>query len=118
MFLCACSSENIDWSIDGVKTLSVERVEEGDLVHYEVTCQSSHLTSFAILVDVHGVTSVCIYAAMQHDITHNVNYLLDYFGRRGLCTHNCDLYRMWDINPVPWNIYNPGPDAEVSIMAA
>ena len=38
------------WSNEGVKTLSVTRVR--DIV--TVTCASSHLTSFAVLVDVGG----------------------------------------------------------------
>ena len=38
------------WSSEGVKTVSVTSV--GDIV--TVTCASSHLTSFAILVDVGG----------------------------------------------------------------
>ena len=42
------------WSSEGVKTVSVTSV--GDIV--TVTCASSHLTSFAVLVDVGGA-QVC-----------------------------------------------------------
>ena len=55
------SSGGITWSVDGVETISVATVEEGDMVCYELTCRSFHLTSFAILVDVYNVTSVRFY---------------------------------------------------------
>ena len=44
--------------MDGVETINVSVVLEGDMLYYEVTCQSFHLTSFAVLVDVYGVTEV------------------------------------------------------------
>ena len=33
-------------------------VTDGDIVYYQVTCLSYHLTSFAVLLDVYGVTEV------------------------------------------------------------
>ena len=49
-FCCTCSSEQSGWSPAGLETVSVTRV--GDIV--TVNCSSSHLTSFAVLVDVRG----------------------------------------------------------------
>ena len=49
-FCCICSSEQSGWSPAGLETVSVTRV--GDIV--TVNCSSSHLTSFAVLVDVRG----------------------------------------------------------------
>ena len=49
-FCCTCSSEQSGWSPSGLETVSVTRV--GDIV--TVNCSSSHLTSFAVLVDVRG----------------------------------------------------------------
>ena len=41
------------WSSDGIETVFDEGTQT-------VTCLSSHLTSFAVLVDVSGTTTVCI----------------------------------------------------------
>ena len=41
------------WSSDGIETVFDEGTQT-------VTCLSSHLTSFAVLVDVAGTTTVCI----------------------------------------------------------
>ena len=47
---CACRIEKSGWSLEGLKTESVMR--EGSNV--TLTCSSTHLTSFAVLVDVGG----------------------------------------------------------------
>ena len=52
------SQRNAVWNVEGVETVSAVRIEENDTVYFAVTCQSFHLTSFAILVDVYGVTEV------------------------------------------------------------
>ena len=38
-------------------------VEDEDLFYFELVCQSFHLTSFAVLMDVHGITAVRIWLA-------------------------------------------------------
>ena len=58
MYAIIISLENATWNMKGVETVSVVLMEEGDLVYYTVTCRSFHLTSFAVLVDVYGVTNV------------------------------------------------------------
>ena len=50
------------WSSEGLKTVSVTRV--GDRV--TVTCASSHLTSFAVLVDVGGAQVSVLPYTMSH----------------------------------------------------
>ena len=55
------SSGSAVWSVEGVETVSALLVEEGDLDHYVMTCESFHLTSFAVLVDVYGNTDVMNY---------------------------------------------------------
>ena len=50
MYVNTCSLDLSGWSTEAVRTVSVTR--EGDTV--TVTCASTHLTSFAVLVDVGG----------------------------------------------------------------
>ena len=46
------------WSLRGIETLNVSLVEENGSIYYTMHCQSFHLTSFAVLLDVHGVLMV------------------------------------------------------------
>ena len=48
------------WSVDNVITANVVRDEKEETISFNVTCRSFHLTSFGVLVDVHGVTEVFI----------------------------------------------------------
>ena len=52
-FLYTCSIGMGGWSSDGIETVFDEGTQT-------VACLSSHLTSFAVLVDVAGTTTVCI----------------------------------------------------------
>lgn len=44
--------------MDGIEEVSVTLEEEGDFIFYKIICKSFHLTSFAVLLDVHGITEV------------------------------------------------------------
>ena len=57
------------WSTEGVRTVSL--IREGNIVN--ITCSSSHLTSFAVLVDVRG-SQVCIASFSSPLLVYN-NYL-------------------------------------------
>lgn len=46
------------WSVNGVVTISADLIEEGDKIYYALECESFHLTSFAVLMDVYGITDV------------------------------------------------------------
>ena len=46
------------WSLRGIETLNASLEEENGFIYYTVHCQSFHLTSFAVLVDIHGTLMV------------------------------------------------------------
>ena len=46
------------WSVDGIEEVSVTLEEDGDFIFYKIVCRSFHLTSFAVLMDVHGTSEV------------------------------------------------------------
>ena len=49
---------NGGWDYDGVETTSDTESTDGKII---VNCTATHLTSFAVLVDVSGVLNVSIY---------------------------------------------------------
>ena len=52
----------------GVETIEATLIEEEE-IYYVLLCQSFHLTSFAALVDVHGIAEVrgqCILECDEH----------------------------------------------------
>ena len=51
------SGKNL-WNVEGIEEVSVTLEEEGDFIFYKIICKSFHLTSFAVLLDVHGITEV------------------------------------------------------------
>lgn len=46
------------WSVDGIEEVSVTLEEDGDFIFYKIICRSFHLTSFAVLMDVYGISKV------------------------------------------------------------
>ena len=76
-YMYICRSHKGRWSSEGLKTVSVTRVRDTATV----TCASSHLTSFAILVDVGGA-QVCCYVAKYYGnfmISHTWQNLNSYY---------------------------------------
>ena len=49
---------NSRWSTEGVTTVSVD--EDEQMRVYNVVCESSHFTAFAVLVDVTGALNVSL----------------------------------------------------------
>ena len=43
---------NGGWALEGVKTVAISEPEEESLGTFHVVCETQHLTSFAVLVDV------------------------------------------------------------------
>ena len=69
MYICRIFSlAESRWSTEGVKAVSLTR--EGNIVN--ITCSSSHLTSFAVLVDVGGAqvfyTPACMVSSHLNQI--------------------------------------------------
>ena len=60
------SVEDSTWATEGLRTVSVTR--DGDTI--TVICTSSHLTSFAVLVDVAGVQVLCLSIYNLHSCTY------------------------------------------------
>lgn len=70
------------WAFDGIEMTSVTENDDGQMV---VNCQSTHLTSFAVLVDVSGSLSVSL---LHVSVVNKGSIILlcrDYF-RFNVCT--------------------------------
>ena len=50
------------WAFDGIEMTSMTENDDGQMV---INCQSTHLTSFAVLVDVSGSLSVSLITTCQ-----------------------------------------------------
>ncbi len=50
---------NSTWSTEGVTTVSVD--EDKQMRVYDIVCESSHFTAFAVLMDVTGALNVSTY---------------------------------------------------------
>lgn len=55
------------WAFDGIEMTSVTENDDGQMV---VNCMSTHLTSFAVLVDVSGSLSVSSYIIKQSNLDY------------------------------------------------
>ena len=55
---CVSDAANSTWSTEGVTTVSVD--EDKQMRVYNIVCESSHFTAFAVLVDVTGALNVSL----------------------------------------------------------
>ena len=55
---CVSDAANSTWSTEGVTTVRVD--EDKQMRVYNIVCESSHFTAFAVLVDVTGALNVSL----------------------------------------------------------
>ncbi len=63
---------NSRWSTEGVTTVSVD--EDKQMRVYNIVCESSHFTAFAVLVDVTGALNVSLVHAANTNLLES-NYI-------------------------------------------
>ncbi len=61
---------NSMWSTEGVTTVSVD--EDSQMRVYNIVCESSHFTAFAVLMDVTGALNVSIIYAANTNLLGSV----------------------------------------------
>ena len=89
------------WVMSGVTTHNYSSEEN----HTTVQCSSTHLTSFAVLVDVAGVLVVGIISGVDPNRSRLYSIVLHtgYRKLRKKCTSNCVLYRLCNFHSVSYS---------------
>ena len=109
---------NSAWSKEGVTTVSVD--EDEQMRVYDIVCESSHFTAFAVLMDVTGALNVSL---MQRILIYLNQFFIIMLGllernyRNQVCSIGGDLCWLFHLHLLSSVVYLLFLDIEVIIEA-
>ncbi len=106
---------NSTWSTEGVTTVSVD--EDKQMRVYDIVCESSHFTAFAVLMDVTGALNVSLMQRILSYLNQFLLGLLEHNSRNQVCSIGGDLCWLFHLHLLSSVVYLIFLDIEVIIEA-
>ncbi len=103
---------NSAWSTEGVTTVSVD--EDEQMRVYNIVCESSHFTAFAVLMDVTGALNVSLMQRTNLLIMHAWSFV-GHNSRDQVCSISGDLCWLFHLHLLSSVVYPLFLDIEVII---